>query len=422
MANEHYNDFVEAYNRFDSRPLKGQSMKDFYVDDFTKDITNSIIKTIEITDKYRKILVIGHTGCGKSTILNKVAEELKKRYHVAAFSVADTLNLMDMETIDVLMTIYLQLLYSLKEVQEGIDPFLRASGELIKEIRKKLKLDGEVGFNLLESISFKIKVESEARETIREEFRKQVETIQQNISNVYDEIRKKTKKDILIIIDDLDKLQDEASTKKIFFKEAHMFIMLKAKIIFTFPLATYYSPEFVHITDKFSHEFIRLLNLYNIEKNYQESSLAVLKKLVLKRIEQKFISPEALKYLIDHSGGLLRDLIKFIQDACKIAIDRDLPVIDEKTSQKVVCDKINEYDRLFDFTKYENKVKKIIETQNRYAVENEILVYLLRYLFVLQYGRQGEQTWYDAHPCLKDRLKRYDEEGIGIPDEWLEDQ
>ena len=26
---------------------------------------------------YRKILIIGHIGCGKSTILNKVAEELK---------------------------------------------------------------------------------------------------------------------------------------------------------------------------------------------------------------------------------------------------------------------------------------------------------------------------------------------------------
>jgi hypothetical protein len=182
--------------------------------------------------------------------------------------------------------------------------------------------------------------------------------------------------------------------------------MPKAKIIFTFPLATYYSAGFVHITDKFTHEFIRLVNLYDIEKNYQESSLAILKKLVLKRIDKKFISDDAMKYLIDSSGGLLRDLIKFMQDACKIAIDRDLSEIDEDISKKVIRDKINEYDRLFDFPKYEIEVKKIIETQNKESVENQILIYLLRYLFVLEYGRKGEQAWYDSHPCLKELLTR----------------
>jgi DNA polymerase III delta prime subunit len=196
--------------------------------------------------------------------------------------------------------------------------------------------------------------------------------------------------------------------------------MPKAKIIFTFPLATYYSSGFLHITDKFSHEFIRLVNLYDIEKNYLESSFAILKKLVMKRIDERFISDKALEYLINHSGGLLRDLIKFMQDACKIVIDRDLSVIDDETSKKVIRDKVNEYGRLFDFPGYESEVKKIIESQNKFATENKTLVYLLRYLFILEYGKQGEQTWYDAHPCLKS-LIRLDKEKINIPNEWLED-
>lgn len=419
MADENYDAFVKAYNNFDSRPLEGESMRKFYVDDFTKDITHSIIKTIQITEKFRKILIIGHTGCGKSTILNKVAEELADKYHVVAFSVADKLNLMDIETIDILTTIYLQLICSLKDMQQGIEGILKSFGELVKNIKNKLNLE-EVEFKLLESISFKIKVESESRDAVREAFRKQVETIQQNISKVCEEILEKTKKDILIIIDDLDKLKDEDLTEKIFFKESHMITMPKAKIIFTFPLATYYSSGFLHITDKFSHEFIRLVNLYDIEKNYLESSFAILKKLVMKRIDERFISDNALKYLINHSGGLLRDLIKFMQDACKIVIDRDLSVIDDETSKKVIRDKVNEYGRLFDFPGYESEVKKIIESQNKFSTENKTLVYLLRYLFILEYGKQGEQTWYDAHPCLKS-LIRLDKEKINIPNEWLED-
>jgi chromosomal replication initiation ATPase DnaA len=407
MTNKNYDDFVKAYNNFDSRPLEGESMRKFYVDDFTKDITYSIIKTIQITEKYRKILIIGHTGCGKSTILNKVAEELSGKYHVVAFSVAYELNLMDIETIDILMTIYLQLIYSIKDDKKVIERLLIPFKKLIEIVREKLNLRlDEAEITLLDSISFKIKVESESRETIRKAFKKQVETIKENISNVCEEIRTKTKKDILIIIDDLDKLKDEANTEKIFFKEAHMLTMPKIKIILTFPLATYYSPGFVHITDKFSHEFIRLVNLYDIKKNYQEYSLAILKKMVLKRIDEKLVSDEAVKYLIDNSGGLLRDLIKFMQDACKIVIDRNLSIIDKEISRKVTQDKINEYNRLFDFPAYENEVKKIIETQDKYTIKNENLVYLLRYLFVLEYGKQGEESWYDAHPCLKVRLNK----------------
>jgi predicted ATP-binding protein involved in virulence len=421
MANQNYDAFVKAYNNFDSRPLAGESMRKFYVDDFTKDITHSIIKTVQITEKYRKILIIGHTGCGKSTILNKVAEELKDQYHVVAFSVANELNMMDIETIDILTTIYLQLIYSLKEKEEekALERILKSLENLAEKITGNSKIQ-EMGLALLKSISFKIKVDPESREAIRGTFRKQVETIQENISTVCKEIRKKTKKDILIIIDDLDKLKDEDLTEKIFLKEAHMLTVPEARVILTFPLATYYSSVFVHVTDKFSHQFIPLVNLYGMDNDYRESSFELLKKLVLKRIDKELISGEALQSLIDHSGGLLRDLIQFMQDACKIVSDKNLAIIDNEIAQTVIQYKTNEYGRLFDFPRYENEVRKIIDTHNKSAIENTTLVYLLRYLLILEYGRPGEQSWYDAHPCLK-RLLRYDEEGLDIPDEWLVD-
>ena len=78
--------FENAYNNFDSRPLFGETMRRFYIDDFTKDAVNSIRTTIKISERFRKMLVIGHRGCGKSTILNKVAEELRNDFHIVSFS------------------------------------------------------------------------------------------------------------------------------------------------------------------------------------------------------------------------------------------------------------------------------------------------------------------------------------------------
>ncbi len=83
-----------AYNNFDSRPLSRQNLRAFYVDNFTKDAVKSIKTTIKISEKYRKMLVIGHRGCGKSTILNKVSEELNNDFHLVSVSAKEKLNLL----------------------------------------------------------------------------------------------------------------------------------------------------------------------------------------------------------------------------------------------------------------------------------------------------------------------------------------
>ena len=97
-----------------------------------------------------------------------------------------------------------------------------------------------------------------------------------------------------------------------------------------------------------------------------------------------------------------------MQDACKIAIDKDAAIIDKALGipQQVIQRKINDYNRLFDFPKYENDVKEIIQAKNRTEIKSESLIYLLRYLFVLEYGKQRGENWYDAHPCLKQCLQR----------------
>jgi hypothetical protein len=47
-------------------------------------------------------------------------------------------------------------------------------------------------------------------------------------------------------------------------------------------------------------------------------------------------------------------------------------------------------------------VRSIIK--NRQEVDNYTLIYLLRYLFVLEY-RYGKKLWYDAHPCMRKALE-----------------
>jgi hypothetical protein len=44
-----------------------------------------------------------------------------------------------------------------------------------------------------------------------------------------------------------------------------------------------------------------------------------------------------MKYIIDMSGGLLRDLVKFMQDACKLAIVDKSDVINKEIAEIITA-------------------------------------------------------------------------------------
>ncbi len=397
--------FKNAYNNFDSRPLVGETLRRFYIDDFTKDAVNSIKNTIEMSEKYRKMLVIGHRGCGKSTILNKVAEDLQDKFYVVSFSALDTLNMYDVETIDILICIYLQILASMNE--NNIQSLLSKFNEVMNSVKEKLKIT-ELGVSLLKTLTFKIQVEKESRKILRQEFKSKIETLNNNISDCIENIKKhyeqenKQLQDVLIIIDDLDKLETKFAEKS-FFEDSHLLTMPKVKIVYSFPLETYYSSTFNSFQDRYKCEYISLV-IIDQEKN--SDGIKHLEKLVLKRIDKRYIADDALQEIIISSGGLLRDLIRFMQNACEEANLNNSSIIDKNIAKDIISDTVNDYYRLFDGTKYLSDIQKIIEQLDKSEIDDDKLIYLLKKLFVLEY-RLKRNLWYDAHPCLKKALNIY---------------
>ncbi len=177
-SNEIFKIFSKARNNFTPHPLSGEELKKFYVDSFNASVTDEISITIRTTESYQKILIIGHRGCGKSTILNKIVGDLDKEYFILSFSVADVLNLMDVETVDLLLATYMQLLESIntRNIPHSLDSF----EEMMGFAKKKFKLK-EVGVSLLKILSFKIQVENESRKAIRDELRTRIEALQKTL-------------------------------------------------------------------------------------------------------------------------------------------------------------------------------------------------------------------------------------------------
>lgn len=374
-----------------------------FSDKLNTDTQNSISAAIEITGPVDKLLVIGQTGCGKSVALKQVAENLADRYHIVFFSAADILNPMDIEIVDILLAAYLESIRSLRA--NGIKGLPKSFAPLMKRIKPALNISAKSGFDVLESLSFKLRVESEARMAVREAFGTETAILGGSLTETCRKTSELLKKDVILIVDDLDKLAPRF-VEDIFFRNADLLTLPEIKMIFAFPLSHYYMPMFEGISEKFAYELVTPVCLQDIDGKRNQAAYELLADLALGRIEGELVHPEALRELTEKSGGLVRDLMKFMKDACKIAVNTETGVIDETVAERVINMKIGEFDRFFDFPKYGREIGKILKTRFRNDVVGEDMVHLLRYNFVLKYGHEDEQSWYDVHPCLKECVTR----------------
>jgi GTPase SAR1 family protein len=398
---KHYEAFVKAYNNFDVGPLRGKQLQEFGVDDFTKKSTQDIADVIKMTDRFRKILIVGQRGCGKSTILHKVAEHLRDAYHIVFYEEETERHLnvreLDVEPVDVLLAIYLQVLESAKELPKTkslYDKLVAGPFKSLMAFLSNVEITTEI-------ISFKLRSERESREAIRVGLHKQMKQLQENLATACQEIQTVTGREVLVIFDGLDKLSKEVATQ-VFFRDSQTLIDPRVKIVYAFPLHAYYHNDFATIASC-EIESIPSITFSTQDGVEIETLKESLRKVVLKRIDASLIEMAALDYLIQMSGGVLRHLIQLMQKTCFLAKREEQ--ITRAIAEQAVNNFMWEFNRLFDFPIYTQNVIMIAQTKQRDAVSNDALTYLLHYLFVLEYQHEG-MRWYNLHPVLHQLLQK----------------
>lgn len=104
---ERLEEMIAVFNPF---PLTEENFKDFYVDtSHIRSVINArseIITTLKYgINPYTKILLMGHKGSGKSTEMVKISEELKDQYEIINFSIAQEVELIGLQYINVIFAV-----------------------------------------------------------------------------------------------------------------------------------------------------------------------------------------------------------------------------------------------------------------------------------------------------------------------------
>ncbi len=408
----------EIYHLFNpNKALQDDDLENYYVeiDQNETNIEELKIRLELSLETYEpvKLLFTGHRGSGKTTALNRLVSylnrEMRDKFFIVHFSVLDLLDNNDINYTDVLFSILTKIIGKCQDEECNISPSLM---ERTKKWGKSItkmevyedKLEGGAGFSLpvyFVELLARMKSETTTRQEIREEIQPRVSELINLINDIIAEIERSGRQ-VLVIIDNLEKCDSEKALN-LFYCHSTQLTQPMCKIIYTFPISLRSSDKFTQIKMNFSDDIMYPnIKVHEKDENItrETAGRAFMKQIVTKRVSLDLFTPEALEYIIDMSGGVIREYIRIIRDSAVRAIARRKTVIDKDIAVEVINGLKNSYQAQLSDEDYD-VLLNIYETKD--IKRDEKLVGLLHNLSVLEY--KNGRSWCDLNPIVRSILE-----------------
>lgn len=417
--------FRRAWQNLELLPLlTPEEMAEFWVEYQQETVEDIELLVENSASRSKKIVLTGHVGCGKSTLLNTVRHNLRDEYFVVFFSIADVIELSDVNHVNILFAIAVMMMEEAEkpEHQIKIKPEIKTGfyewfAEETKTTIEEHKASVEGGFKfsgLLAWVKGVLQSSAIERRELKEKYERDISSLVKRLNLIATVIEEACGKDVFVIIDDIDKLTINmvrdifhTNVRNLFMPNFRMIMtvpiaMLREKILMT-ALRTAIPNSVIQMPiSKFFHKEDLLLRQADCEPDHDV--VEPLKKILLKRITWDLIEPEVATDLVLYSGGVVRELLRLANECCLICLrlakrepdKRDIK-INADVFQKAVRNIRIDFERRLGSKDYEILRKVYEEFQPEDTTQQEFLD-LLNDLYVLEY--ENDRLWYDIHPIV----------------------
>jgi hypothetical protein len=410
--------------------LTGKRLKDFYVDTDTVRGGNILSSLQQLIDDplnpYIKLLFSGFLGSGKTTELIKLSFQLQEKFNVIIFSVLSRLKI-DQITIESLLFEILedtlQFLYANNLVDESDGALIRivenidawcSETRIIKEKKDESSRSVSKGIEFLKGIFFSAKKDKRSgsadtsQSTWIEEHK--INDLILECNKIFDYLRRKTGKEIIIIIDDLEKMSFLKS-REFYLPNASFINDFHCKMVLTIPVELVYSPDFANIQNVFGEaEVLPMIKIKDQDGHSFQPGIDKMTEILERRLDFSLFENQCYKEAIKYSGGAIRELFRIIQRAAMI---ENSEIITEDSMQKsinyhknIFASRIQENRGEFHI-KFEEYLEILIDIYDGNRIspkKNLALLDLLRTRAVMNYNGEG---FYDTHPLLDSFIQSY---------------
>ena len=250
-------------------PLKDDDFDKFFVKTDAARGQNSAMLLSDFflanIDDPKKVLFMGHRGSGKSTELYRFEKYIEDEFKVIRFSIKEEADIRDLQYADMIFVI-LRKLYdeALRDnltvneyVLDNLDHYWNDQ-RLISNLKinkssvsASLKVKGGL-WNLISlQISGILSTGSQSKDYVRQHIKPRLSQLitgaNDFIKNITGEYKKKMGKALILVIEDLDKL-DLAVADELFLKRTQILTSFHLHTVYTFPIFLhYYNVSLIHL-------------------------------------------------------------------------------------------------------------------------------------------------------------------------------
>ncbi|NEP20135.1 MAG: ATP-binding protein, partial [Leptolyngbya sp. SIO4C1] len=280
----------------------------------------------------------------------------------------------------------------------------------------QLKQEFSLGVKFFEFFAGKLQKEGSFREEIRQTYERRVSDLSQHIDLIAAAIQTATQKEVLVIIDDLDKL-DLPLVRSIFQDNIKALFSPRIRVVFTIPIAVVREPRLLATLESESRtimlpvtKFYERADAHQPEAAPIKNNVAMLQEMLDRRIPDELIEPAIKQQIVLLSGGVLRELVRLGQECCRECM-LELELAPENTeikiNQAILTEAVKTLRNQFARTLGTDLYDLLVETHKKFTppdAKSDAFLELLHGLYVLEY--ENDDLWYDLHPMVKDLLQR----------------
>jgi len=432
---------AKLYQALLQKPLRVDEIDDFFIETSKSrgdKPRNQMMRLLrQNVDTYQHILLVGYSGCGKSTELKRLEKDLQNAFVVFNYSVFDELDPNSINYVE-LVVITMERLFEFVNRQDNISvspSFTNQLGNFLKtkeieELRVKYMdveaaVETEAGLGVPYFAKFfaslrgtsksSRQVKTALKENVEPKYKELLGYCNQLIDEITKQVKEDGKKGLLIIVEDLDKIKIEES-EKLFFNYASQITDLEVNVIYTFPIGLYYNTKFRTIKDKFSKIYeLPMIKLRNRQdQSVNQLGVDTMKEIVLARMNEELLADgKSLEGLILLSGGCLRDLFLMLVEAAESAQDNNRTVIEpedvdyavkklKRDYRNTIADKMNDKGEVLISSKeYYDTLVELAKNDLKDVENTDTVMDLRQSLCILGYNGDG---WCDVHPIVKQIL------------------
>ncbi len=401
----------ELIANFNYMQVIDESLKQFYVDIYTKELADirTKLKLINLFPPNKTFYITGQRGTGKSSALRQLpTKDLNEKLHFVFITFYKDIDVADIDIVDVLLYIGESLInnnpkllkefdYRLKELKGLYEGTIERLN--IKTTEKNIDFPIKLWAKFIANLDFR----KEVREIIRPNLDEFADIVEEIVRRYESDVLK-GKKQLVLVLDDLEKMSDINQIRKLFIDSIQYLSKIRTPKLVTFPINLQtQDARFLGQQNTDTYTFAMCVGEEcKISEQQEKINRNLFREIVKKRVSKSnLIDDDAIELAIDYSGGILRQFIQLIQEAGVQAIlngsdrvriiemEQKIDEISLKLSYSVAGEKVNILREVY---KTKNLPEKIDNTVIELLLGNIIIAY------------PNAKAWYDVNPLVRKNI------------------